>query len=58
MSPEDLSHHHHPLTDLFSRAVDDKTVSLSEDAIEQFEAVGFTAGHTVLSTEQLEVLRA
>lgn len=55
----DLSNHHRPITDLFKAPEDAQNQHrLTKDQIEFFNANGYLAGLRLLTTQQIEVLRA
>jgi ectoine hydroxylase-related dioxygenase (phytanoyl-CoA dioxygenase family) len=54
---EDLSHFHHPLTDLF-RSDDLQRYRLTEDQVSFYRENGYLAGIKILDDDQLHVLRA
>lgn len=59
--PDDLSHHHRPITKLFKTpaCVEDwDQYRLSRDQIEFFHTQGYLAGIRLLNDEQIEFLRA
>jgi ectoine hydroxylase-related dioxygenase (phytanoyl-CoA dioxygenase family) len=53
--PEDLSRHHHAITDLF--ATQSQSHCLTDDQLSFYRENGYLAGVKILNEEQLEVLR-
>jgi ectoine hydroxylase-related dioxygenase (phytanoyl-CoA dioxygenase family) len=54
---EDLSRHHQPLTEIFSRSEKDFDFSLSDEQINFFHENGYLAGIKILDQTQIEALR-